>query len=119
VVFTDVVAIWYQDICGLSPDLALFALAPTKLLIVLPALEVVMSFQRGLMVAGLTTKPVTLAALIEIIAIVVTLNLAIHTLNMVGAMAAALALVTGRAFAILFLLYPNYVLFRMIRRRKE
>jgi hypothetical protein len=38
---------------------------------------------------------------------------------MVGAMAAALALVTGRAFAILFLLYPNYVLFRMIRRRKE
>jgi O-antigen/teichoic acid export membrane protein len=119
VVFTDVVDIWYQDICGLSPDLALFALAPTKLLIVLPALEVVMSFQRGLMVAGITTKPVTLSALIEIIAIVVTLNLAIHTLNMVGAMAAALALVTGRAFAILFLLYPNYVLFRMIRRRKE
>ncbi len=119
VVFTDVVAIWYQDICGLSPDLALFALAPTKLLIVLPALEVVMSFQRGLMVAGLTTKPVTLGALIEIIAIIVTLNLAIHSFNMVGAMAAALALVTGRAFAILFLLYPNYVLFRTIKRRKE
>lgn len=119
VVFTDVVAIWYQDICGLSPDLALFALAPTKLLIVLPALEVVMSFQRGLMVAGLTTKPVTLGALIEIIAIIVTLNLAIHSFNMVGAMAAALALVTGRTFAILFLLYPNYVLFRTIKRRKE
>ncbi len=119
VVFTDVVAIWYQDICGLSPDLALFALAPTKLLIVLPALEVVMSFQRGLMVAGLTTKPVTLGALIEIIAIIVTLNLAIHSFNMVGAMAAALALVTGRALAILFLLYPNYVLFRTIKRRKE
>ncbi len=119
VVFTDVVAIWYQDICGLSPDLALFALAPTKLLIVLPALEVVMSFQRGLMVAGLTTKPVTLGALIEIIAIIVTLNLAIHSFNMVGAMAAALALVTGRALAILFLLYPNYVLFRTIKRRNE
>jgi len=41
-----------RDICGLSPDLALFALAPTRLLIVLPALEVVMSFHRGLMVAG-------------------------------------------------------------------
>jgi O-antigen/teichoic acid export membrane protein len=119
VVFTGVVTIWYQDICGLTPDLAHFALAPTQVLIVLPALEVVMSFQRGLMVAGLTTKPVTLAALIEIIAIVVTLNLSIHTFNMVGAMAAALALVTGRAFAILFLLYPNYVLFRMITRRKE
>jgi len=118
VVFTDVVAIWYQDICGLSPDLALFALAPTKLLIVLPALEVVMSFQRGLRVAGLTTKPVTLAALIEIIAIVVTLNLAIHSFNMVGAMAAALALVTGRALAVLFLLYPSYVLFRTTRKRK-
>ena len=119
VVFTDVVAIWYQDICGLSPDLTLFALAPTKLLIVLPALEVVMSFQRGLMVAGLTTKPVTLGALIEIITIVLILNLAIHSFNMVGAMAAALALVTGRAFAILFLLYPNVVLFRAIEKKKE
>jgi progressive ankylosis protein len=119
VVFTDVVTIWYQDICGLTPDLAHFALAPTKILIVLPALEVVMSFQRGLMVAGLTTKPVTLGALIEIIAIVLTLNLAIHSFNMVGAIAAALALVTGRACSILFLLYPNYVLFRTVRRRKE
>jgi hypothetical protein len=71
------------------------------------------------MVAGLTTKPVTLAALIEIIAIVVTLNLAIHSFDMVGAMAAAGALVVGRIFAILFLLYPNYVLFRMITGRKK
>jgi O-antigen/teichoic acid export membrane protein len=110
---------WYHDICGLSLDLAHFALAPTKILIVLPALEVVMSFQRGLMVAGLTTKPVTLGALIEIIAIIVTLNLAIHSFNMVGAMAAALALVTGRAFAVLFLLYPNYALFRTVTSRKE
>jgi hypothetical protein len=38
---------------------------------------------------------------------------------MVGAMAAALALVTGRTFSILFLLYPNYVLFRTITKRKE
>ena len=119
VVFTDVVAIWYQDICGLSPDLAHFALGADEIIDCATCFEVVMSFQRGLMVAGLTTKPVTLGALIEIITIVVTLNLAIHTFNMVGAMAAALALVTGRAFAILFLLYPNYVLFRMITRRKE
>jgi len=119
VVFTDVVRIWYHDICGLPPDLAHFALAPTKILIVLPVLEVVMSFQRGLMVAGLTTKPVTLGALVEIVAIVLILNLAIHSFNMVGALAAALALVTGRAFSILFLLYPNYVLFRRISQRKE
>lgn len=117
VVFTDVVVIWYKDICGLSQDLAHFALEPTKLLMVLPVLEVVMSFQRGLMVAGLTTKPVTLGALIEIIAIVVTLNLAIHSFNMVGALAAALALVSGRVASILFLLYPSYVLFRRITRR--
>jgi O-antigen/teichoic acid export membrane protein len=119
VVFTDVVRIWYHGICGLSLDLTLFALAPTKILIVLPALEVVMSFQRGLMVAGLTTKPVTLAALIEIVAIVLILNLAVQSFNMVGAVAAALALVTGRALAVLFLLYPNYVLFRTIKKRKE
>jgi hypothetical protein len=119
VVFTDLVRLWYHDVCGLSPDLTLFALAPTKLLIVLPALEVVMSFQRGLMVAGLKTKPVTLAALVEIITIVLILNLAIHSFNMVGAMAAALALVTGRTFAVLFLLYPSYVLFCTITKRKE
>jgi O-antigen/teichoic acid export membrane protein len=113
-VFTDVVRFWYRDVCGLTPDLALFALPPTKLLIVLPALEVVMSFQRGLMVAGLTTKPVTMAALIEMVIIILTLNLAIHTFNLVGVMAAALALVAGRAASMLFLVYPNYVLFRRI-----
>jgi O-antigen/teichoic acid export membrane protein len=118
VVFTDVVRLWYHDVCGLSPELTLFALAPTKLLIVLPALEVVMSFQRGLMVAGLRTRAVTLGALVEIITIVFILNLAVHSFNLVGAMAAALALVTGRAFAILFLLYPNYVLFRTVTKRK-
>ena len=117
VVFTDAAAIWYKDICGLSQDLAHFALAPTQVLIVLPALEVVMSFQRGLMVAGLTTKPVTIAALTEMVIIILTLNLAIHFFNMVGAMAAALALVTGRVASILFLVYPSYVLFRRITKR--
>ena len=119
VVLTDLVTIWYRDICGLSPDLAHFALAPTKVLIVLPALEAVMSFQRGLMVAGLRTQPVTLAALVEIVTIVLMLNLAIHSWNMVGAMAAALALVAGRAFSILFLLYPNVALFRSMGKRGE
>ena len=116
-VFTDVVRFWYRDVCGLTPDLARFALPPTKLLIVLPVLEVVMSFQRGLMVAGLTTKPVTIAALTEMVIIILTLNLAIHSFNMVGAMAAALALVTGRVASILFLVYPSYVLFRRITKR--
>ncbi len=118
VVLTDLVMIWYRDICGLSPDLAHFALAPTKVLIVLPALEAVMSFQRGLMVAGLRTKPVTLAALVEIVTIVFMLNLAIHSWNMVGAMAAALALVAGRVFAVAFLLYPNVALYRSIAKRE-
>jgi O-antigen/teichoic acid export membrane protein len=119
VVFTDVARLWYQEVCGLSPDLARFALPPTKLLILLPALEVVMSFQRGLMVAGLKTKPVTLAALIEIVTLALALNLAIHSFNMIGAMAAALALVAGRAFAVLFLLYPNVALFRTVTKRAE
>jgi hypothetical protein len=119
VVFTDLVRIWYHDICGLSPDLTHFALGPTRIMMVLPVLEVVMSFQRGLMVAGLTTKPVTLGALVEIITIVLILNLAIHSFNMVGAMAAAVALVTGRTAANLFLLYPNCLLFRSIKKRKE
>ncbi|MGE5839898.1 MAG: hypothetical protein ACM34H_08175, partial [Deltaproteobacteria bacterium] len=114
VVFTDGVSLWYRDVCGLSPELTMFALAPTKLLILLPALEVIMSFQRGMMVAGLKTKPVTLAALVEIVTIVVLLNLAIHSFSMVGAMAAAFALVAGRAFAVLFLLHPNLVLFRTV-----
>ncbi|MGE5841169.1 MAG: hypothetical protein ACM335_02750, partial [Deltaproteobacteria bacterium] len=112
VVFTDGVSLWYRDVCGLSPELTMFALAPTKLLILLPALEVIMSFQRGMMVAGLKTKPVTLAALVEIVTIVVILNLAIHSFSMVGAMAAAFALVAGRAFAIMFLLRPNVRLYR-------
>jgi O-antigen/teichoic acid export membrane protein len=106
-------------VCGLSADLAHFAMAPTKILILLPALEVVMSFQRGLMVAGLTTKPVTLGALIEIVAIVLTLNLAIHFFNMVGVLAAALALVSGRVCSILFLLHPSFVLYRRVRKKKE
>jgi hypothetical protein len=61
---------------------------------------------------------VTLAALVEIATIVLTLSLAIHSFGMVGAMAAALALVAGRAFAIVFLLYPNVALYRSITERR-
>ena len=99
--------IWFETVAGLSPDLARFSLAPLRLLVLMPALSVFLSLQRSFLVHGRRTGPITGATLIEIGGIVAVLLVATGSLQLTGAVAAAIAFMCGRLGSNLFLLRPT------------
>ncbi|MFW6160605.1 MAG: hypothetical protein ACOC57_05635, partial [Acidobacteriota bacterium] len=105
VAFSPVSHIWFRRISGLSPDLSEFALLPTRILSVIPALTVLLAFLRAFFVSKRRTKPITLATGIEVGTIVIFLFLSVEVLNLIGAIAAALAMVIGRLLADLYLIF--------------
>jgi len=106
VAFSPLAHVWLADISGLSPELTRFALPPLRVLCMMPGLEVLLSFQRALLVHGRRTTQVTLASGIEVGGIFLALALGIAALDLIGAVAAALALLLGRLAANAFLLPP-------------
>ena len=114
--FTPLGRVWFESVAGLSPDLARFAYIPLRILVILPALSVWMSFQRGSLVTARDTTPITMATGVEIAIILLVLGLAVGPGNMIGVTAAAMAFIAGRLVAN-FLLLPRQV--RAVRRLEE
>lgn len=106
VAFTPMAEIWFVSVSGLSPDLARFALVPTAVLVPMAFLSVLLSFQRGLLVVGRTTRPITIATAIEVAGIGLLFPLLGWRLEMVGVTAAAISILVGRLGANLFLIGP-------------
>ncbi|MBN2425796.1 MAG: hypothetical protein JXR46_01170 [Calditrichaceae bacterium] len=106
IAFTDISMIWYETVSGLSTKLAEFAVLPTQILILLPALTVLISLQRGTVVYARRTKHITLATLIEVIGILTVLSLTIFFLDWIGVLAAVTAVFFGRTAANLYFQYP-------------
>lgn len=106
IAWTPLATIWFQRISGLTPELTAFALPPLRILMVMPALTVLLSMQRALLVHGRATGPVTLGTLIEMAGIVATLFLVITLSPLVGATAAGIAWIAGRIFGNLYLVPP-------------
>jgi progressive ankylosis protein len=98
--------LWLGHVAGLPADLVAFALLPLRLLVLMPGLEVLLSFQRSLLLRARRTRWITAATGIEVAGIVIVLTLAIAVMNAVGAVAAALSFSLGRLAANLFLLRP-------------
>ena len=96
--------IWFYDVSGLSIGLTEFAIPPLKILVLLPALSVLLSFQRALLVNARTTKVITSATAIEVAGISMVLWIAIHYYNTIGVMAAVTAIVLGRICATILLM---------------
>ena len=103
VAFTPALNLWLEVVSGLSPDLASVASLPIRLLSVMPALTVIISFQRAMRVAAKDTPPITWATVLEVVGIVVGLWMGIRGFHWVGATAAASALLLGRFSGILCL----------------
>lgn len=103
VAFTPASRLWLESVAGLRPELASFAIAPLRLLAVLPALEVLVSFQRALLVHARRTPPITWATAIEVAGIASLIWAATVWLDLVGAVAAAAAILLGRLAASAFL----------------
>jgi hypothetical protein len=103
IAWTPLSGIWFRTVSGLSPDLASFALAPTRILVLIPGLTVLLSFQRAILVVRNTTKGITWATIIEVVGVVAVLWIGITTFDAIGAVAAAAALLIGRIGANVYL----------------
>jgi len=103
IAWTPLGRVWFETVSGLPPELAAFALTPTRILVLIPGLAVILSFQRAVLVHRKRTLPVTLATVIEVGGAVAVLIAGIFGVGAVGVIAAATALLVGRLGANLFL----------------
>ena len=103
IAWTPLAEVWFRVISGLSPELAAFALTPTRILSVIPGLTALLSFQRAVMVMRNATNGITWATIIEVGLVVVVMWLSISYLDAIGVVAAAAALLIGRIGANLYL----------------
>lgn len=116
IAFTPLSTIWYHEISGLSELLTSFSILPTQILVIMPALTVLLAFQRSVLVNKDYTAPITIATAIEVTFIIIVLFLGIRVFDLVGIVAAALAIVSGRVLANSYLFIPY---FKMIRRNSD
>ncbi len=94
--FTPLAYVWFETVSGLTRELTAFAITPTRILALLPALSVLLSFQRAILVQGRLTRPITVATATEVAGIIVALLALIQGFGLVGATAAAVGFVAGR-----------------------
>ncbi len=97
------VAVRSGTLSGLAPDLSRFALTPARLLLLLPAMEYWLSFQRSRFILNGKTRVITVATAVEVGAIALLMTAGIGLLGLVGVVAAATAQVLGRLGSNLFL----------------
>jgi hypothetical protein len=104
IVATPLAGLWFQSVSGLSEELYRFALIPSWILIPIPALSVLLSLQRALLMHARATRPITGATIAEIGGIALILSVLILRFEFVGAIAAAIAFLGGRLIANVILL---------------
>jgi hypothetical protein len=96
VLFTPLGHAWFTHVAGLSPQLAAFAIWPARLLALLPALDYMLGLRRALLVVARRTRVITAATAVEAVTIGIALAAGIGLLDLVGATAAAAAVLIGR-----------------------
>jgi len=67
VILTPVARVFYQSISGLSSELVSFAIMPTLILSVIPGMEVLISWRRGLLVHFRQTRTITHAVGLNVV----------------------------------------------------
>jgi hypothetical protein len=107
IVATPLSEVWFQTLSGLDESLYRFALMPARILIPFPAISVLLSLQRGLLMHSRHTRPITWATVVEIAGIASLLTLLVVKLQVVGAVGAATAFLGGRLMGNLVLL-PSF-----------
>ncbi|NWG28570.1 MAG: hypothetical protein HXY48_08560 [Ignavibacteriaceae bacterium] len=105
--FTHIADFWFITVSGLSQSLAEFAEPPLMIMFFFPALTVLISIQRGVLVATKNTQPITVGTITEFLTIVITLILLINHLNFIGAVAATIAFVAGRIASNIYLMHST------------
>jgi hypothetical protein len=104
IVFTPLADVWFITISGLTPELASVALLPARIIVLLPGLSVLLSFQRGVLVKGKRTKPITMATTLEVVAVAAVFPAMAWGVGAVGATAAFTAFLVGRVASTTYLI---------------
>jgi len=102
---TPLSSLWFRKIVGLSPSLAAFALTPARIMTPLAALEVLISLQRSLLINRRKTRAITVATAIEVTTLALIMAVLIGFSPVPGAIVSAIALLSGRVLANLFLFF--------------
>lgn len=107
IAFTPLSEIWLRVVSGLSESLTNFARLPLIIMSFFPALTVLISFQRAVLVKSKETKQITYGTAIEFIGIIIVVAICIKYFSLVGAIAATIAFVIGRVSACTYLIPPS------------
>jgi len=105
--FTPLSDFWFITVSGLSEPLADFAHLPLMIMFFFPALTVLISIQRGVLVAAKNTRPITGGTITEFVTIVIIMMILISNMNLVGAVAAVIALILGRLASNIYLMHST------------
>ena len=103
IALTPLATVWFGVVSGLSPALTQFARLPLAILSVFPALSVALHLQRGVLVHARRTRPAAHATAAEVLTIAGALAVAIHGLDITGAVAASIAILGGRIVGVAWL----------------
>jgi Na+-driven multidrug efflux pump len=106
IAWTPLGPFWLSGVAGLDAELAEFALVPLRIYAFLPALSVVQSFQRAMLVHGRRTGPMGWSTATELITLAMALAILIAGFSVTGAVAAAIATLVGRGAGISVLVGP-------------
>jgi progressive ankylosis protein len=101
--FTHLADAWFINISGLSTELAGLSYLPLKIMILLPALTVLLNFQRSSLIINSTTGPISIATAIELTGIIIVLLVCVVLLNLVGVVAASIGFVVGKGLSNIYL----------------
>lgn len=96
VAFTPLSTLWFQRVSGLTPELAAFAVVPTRVSAVMPILTVLLTLQRAILVNVRRTRPITVATTLEVSFIAMSFVTLGWGLGLVGVTAAFASFVVGR-----------------------
>jgi hypothetical protein len=103
IAFTPLASFWFVKLSGLTTELANLSYLPLKILILLPAMSVLLSYQRSVLVIEGRTGPISGATAIELASIIVILLVCVVYLDMIGVVAASIAFITGKVIANIYL----------------
>jgi progressive ankylosis protein len=101
--FTPLSDFWFINVSGLSAELAALAYLPLKIMIILPALTVLLNFQRSSLIINGTTEPVSVATGVELIGIIAVLLVCVVFLDLTGVVAASIAFIAGKGMSNIYL----------------
>jgi hypothetical protein len=103
IAFTPLSDFWFIDISGLSYSLSEFSKAPLMIMAIIPALTVLICYQRAVLVSDKNTGPITWGTAVEFIMIIIMMLLSIKVFSLVGAIAATTSFIIGRIAANIYL----------------